>query len=979
MGAPINVMNLQDPRTAVEQFRDAMCAAGVAPPDAIVDDGELHRFSTNGKRSDTAGCYVLHRDGIPAGWFKDWRIGLEQTWCAETGRKLTAAENAANKARVKAMLRAKKLDEDQRRAEAATEAKAIWEASPAAPDTHPYLVKKGIQANGARLHENRLVLPVHDGKQFRSLQFIRSDGEKKFLPGGRVKGSCCVLGEIQDPTVLCIAEGFATGATIYEVTGYPVAVAFDAGNLEPAARNLRDLHPDVQIIICADDDAATKGNPGITQATAAARAVGAKLAVPDFGANRADGATDFNDMAKHCGADAVRNAIVGLVDQDDQTPPTTESGSDLAKSDVTAVTDVQPNNGAGLGVTSAVSSDVTDVTGAADAAIKIAEAGPTALVEGVEPAAGGAPDPEPDANEAETLIPGAEDRPKFSVFDDYVQLPDGGKLQPGVWFFGLKAAKDGNSPEFTQQWICSPLHVEAVTVDGQDNNYGRLLRFKNARKRWREWAMPMAMLAGDGVLMREALLSMGVAIDPRAKNLLTQYLQAITPKRQMHCAIQVGWCKDSFVLPDSVIGPNGAGVIFQSGESEHNEHTVGGTIDGWRSGIARRAVGNPLLMLALSASFAGPILQRCGGESGGIHFVGNSSTGKTTLLEAACATWGGEKFKRTWRATSNGMEGAAALFNDCLLALDEISECDPDEIGAIVYALGNGRGKQRANRTGTARSVVSWRCCVISTGERTIGTAMAEGHHRAKAGQAVRLLDIPADGQFGAFDDLHGLPSGAAFSDAIKEAARAHHGHAGRAFLEKLTRENRDIRERLEQIKALPELSVEGAEGQDKRVAGRFAQMALAGELATEYGITGWAEGAATAAAVEGFKAWRTTRGRGNDERRQIIEKLSAFIDLHGDSRFSNADGSGHQEIRDRAGWWQDDWQNLRSYLFNAGGLRDALKGFDFNRALDVLVEAGVLPKPAANGERSTPQRIGKRTVRVYQVAADKLTVDGVT
>ena len=108
------------------------------------------------------------------------------------------------------------------------------------------------------------------------------------------------------------------------------------------------------------------------------------------------------------------------------------------------------------------------------------------------------------------------------------------------------------------------------------------------------------------------------------------------------------------------------------------------------------------------------------------------------------------------------MEGAAALFNDCLLALDEISECDPREVGAIIYALGNGTGKQRASRSGSARGVTRWKCLVLSNGERTIATAMQEGGHRAKAGQAVRLLDIPVAQAHGAWDDLHGATSGAA-------------------------------------------------------------------------------------------------------------------------------------------------------------------------------------------------------------------------
>ena len=247
-----------------------------------------------------------------------------------------------------------------------------------------------------------------------------------------------------------------------------------------------------------------------------------------------------------------------------------------------------------------------------------------------------------------------------------------------------------------------------------------------------------------------------------------------------------------FVLPDTVIGPKASKVIFQSGEGGHDEHTRAGTLEGWQHEISSRAVGNPLLLLALSASFAGPMLALCNAEGGGLHFVGDSSTGKTTLLEAACSVWGGANYRRSWRATANGMEGAAALFNDGLLALDEISECNPHDVGAIIYALGNGRGKQRAGRLGSARALTRWRCFVLSSGERSIGTTMYEVGRHAKAGQGVRLLDLSATRKYGAWDNLHGLASGSAFSDAIKRAVVIHHGRAGRAFLEKLTRDKRD-------------------------------------------------------------------------------------------------------------------------------------------------------------------------------------------
>ena len=916
----------------INQFREAIQAAGLIPPD-VIEPNKFHRFPGEGKRNgNTAAWCKLFPDGI-GGIYGDYSTGLSTDWHANRETPYTQAEGEAFKRYVAEAKAQAEAERKAKQAEAASKAAAIWEAAKPAPADHPYLARKGIKPGGARLHNDALVIPLRAGDEIHSLQFIGPEGDKRFLTGGRVCGCYFSISNPTGAAALCIAEGFATGATIHEATGHPVAVAFNAGNLGPVAQAMRERFAELPLIICADDDATTAGNPGITKANEAARSVGGLVAIPDFGADRPEGATDFNDMAQQCGAEAVAGTICGAI------------GGASLETDVTGVTDVTASNCGASDVPPTVTPDIADdVTGVTLASI----------------------------------IPDEGKRPCFKVFDDWQQLPDGSKLRPGVWFFAVKHGKGEAPSALIQQWICSPLHLEAVTADGQSNNFGRLVRFKNTHGIWREWSMPMELLCADGADLRGELLSMGVLIDPHAgRNLLGQYLQAVTPKRRVNCALQVGWCKDSFVLPDTVIGPNASGVIFQSGERGHDEHTRGGTLAGWKAEIAARAVGNPLLTLALSASFAGPMLARCNGESGGIHLVGDSSTGKTTAIEAACATWGGANFRRSWRATANGMEGAASLFNDCLLALDEISECDPKEVGAIVYALGNGRGKQRASRTGNARGVTRWRVMVLSSGERTISTTMAEGGYRAKAGQAMRLLDIPAARRFGAWDELHGLQNGAAFADAIRRAAVTHHGHAGRAFLEKLTRDRSDFCEPLERLKALPIFSADGGEGQDKRTAGRFALLALAGEVATEYGITGWPEGAATEAAAEGFRAWRSTRGRGNDERRQILERVSGFIERHGDSRFSHADAntSGEAMRINRAGWWRGDGAE-RIYLFNAEGMREAVKGFDFKRALDTLQEAGALSKADANGERAKAQRIDGRLVRLYPIQADKLGGD---
>jgi len=584
------------------------------------------------------------------------------------------------------------------------------------------------------------------------------------------------------------------------------------------------------------------------------------------------------------------------------------------------------------------------------------------------------------AKPSNTLIPGEAERPKFVVIDDWHE-EGGTKFRPGVWSFGVKNNKGDAPPTLTQQWICSPLHLDAVTTDAHASNYGRLLRIKTTLGKWLTWAMPMAMLRGDCSDLRGELLGMGVEIDPYGRNLLAVYLQDKAPKRRIECALQTGWAGTdykAFVLPVAVIGPRAASVAYQSGERGSDEYATAGTLAGWQAGIAAAAVGNPLLVLGLCAAFAGPVLARCGQESGGIHFIGDSSTGKTTIIEAACSVWGSSGFRRSWRTTGNGLEGAAALFNDSLLALDEISECDPRQVGEVVYMLGNGRGKQRASRTGSARTVARWRSSVLSTGERSIATTMAEGGHSIKAGQSVRLLDVPALRTHGAWDNLHQHGSGTAFSDAIKRAAVTDYGHAGRAFLEKLTRDHDDsFSEALDAIKSLPELQSAGDEGQAKRAAARFAVLALAGELATSYGVTGWPEGEAIRAAAVGFAAWQSLRGagRGNAERDQITERIVGFIERHGDSRFSDADSDDDQRaamVRDRAGWWRAG-DGGRMYLFNADGLREALKGFDFNRALDALQQAGAIEAPGADGKRAKFMRIRGQGMKLYTVRPDRI------
>ena len=590
----------------------------------------------------------------------------------------------------------------------------------------------------------------------------------------------------------------------------------------------------------------------------------------------------------------------------------------------------------------------------------------------------------PQALASTPQIPADNERPAYVVFEGWHEA-NGEKFQPGVWHFGMRQTGKGDNATLvpTQQWVCSPLYVEAITADAGDGSYGRMLRFKNTRGNWREWAMPMHLLAGDGSELRATLLSMGVEFSHKGRDALAMYLQSQHPDKHLLCALQPGWvdsrCK-AFVLPDGVIGPDAAGVVYQSESKADSDFGTAGTLEGWQAGVSAMAVGNPTLGLSLCAAFAGPVLAKVNAESGGAHLTGASSTGKSSLMAGAVSVWGSPAYKRGWRTTSNGLEAVAAAFNDCLLALDEISEADPKDVGAAVYMLGNGQGKQRADRSGGFRRVARWRVSVLSNGERSIATSMAEGGYRIKAGQEVRVFDVPcADRAYGVWDVLHQHADGRALSDSIKNEAKAHYGHAGKAFVAKLAAEDFDLGQLLAVIRARPEFATNG-EGQEVRVAGRFAVLALAGELATDYGITGWPEGEAIRAAGACFAAWRNardTKGGKNSEQGQIVQAVTDFIDKHGDSRFSDADTPPDPArpllVRDRAGYWRNTTEG-RVFLFNSVGMREALKGFDFGRAIATLQEAGMVPPTGADGKTPRQHKIQGANGRWYEVRTDAAT-----
>jgi len=308
-------------------FLNALQAAGLDYTGPIIADGQLHRIKCTGDHNPNA-WYVLHADDPAAGIFGHWKTGLSETWKADSPER-TDAERAEQARKIEAARKIRQADEARRNDAAASQAQALLDAAQDARNDHPYLSKKGVKAHpgvkigtwrkGQHSIDNSLLIPLRypDGRlatvQAIFPHIIPALGRNKdFLSGGKKTGASFLIGDLHASPVILIAEGYATAATLYEATGYATVMAADAGNLKPVVFAVQSLYPGKRLVVCADNDRATAGNPGLKKATAVAKASRARLAVPAF--TEDESGSDFNDMAALHGLARVRQTVEAAFD-----------------------------------------------------------------------------------------------------------------------------------------------------------------------------------------------------------------------------------------------------------------------------------------------------------------------------------------------------------------------------------------------------------------------------------------------------------------------------------------------------------------------------------------------------------------------------------------------------------------------------------------------------------------------------------------
>jgi putative DNA primase/helicase len=566
--------------------------------------------------------------------------------------------------------------------------------------------------------------------------------------------------------------------------------------------------------------------------------------------------------------------------------------------------------------------------------------------------------------------------------------------------------KDGEPTK--AEWLCSRLDVLALTRDQDGGGWGYHLRFADPLGRVKSWPMPARMLAGDGGEYRAHLMGQGLRIgtSPRARNLLTQYIQTRQPDDFTICTDRTGWHESAFVLPAETIGDDDERILFQSDQAIENTFKVKGTADQWREHVGALCVGNSRLAFSVACAFAGPLLEHAGVESGGFHLRGDGSTGKSSAQSMAASVYGGPNYKQSWRATDNAIEGMAAQHNHCLLVLDEIGEIDPRVIGQTAYMLGNGAGKARSTRSGSPRPRLKWRLLFLSSGEKTLAQFMAEAGNQIKAGQETRMADIPADAGagFGVFECLHDHPIPSDFAIQISKAVQVFHGAPGIEWLRLLTKHSASLPSTLE--KRIDDLCSrmipQSANGQVQRVGRRFALVAVAGEMATAAGLTGWPKGESERAAVTCFNAYVDARGgAGNSEVTAMLRQVRAFLEAHGEGRFTSwnrtKEESHAPKTISRVGYRREmgkDGEFLPAmeygapradsgeerqnayYIFSESFKGEVCKGFDPVAVARVLLEHGCLKPDKGRPYDCKPRLPAIGLMRCYLITPDIFALD---
>ena len=570
--------------------------------------------------------------------------------------------------------------------------------------------------------------------------------------------------------------------------------------------------------------------------------------------------------------------------------------------------------------------------------------------------------------ESVSVQPKAIEGGKITATDSDPLKPRVESRKDGVFWVSPKVDKDNGEIINNESWLASPMDVIGTGRDDKD---------QYLVIRWAAFGADTATTAAiplADIGEREGWRTMkagGINVTTKSslRAILADWLQRSGSRELWRVAHATGWQCGAYIMPDGeIIGTPESPVLFSGRSSAAAGYTTAGSAESWKSSVARLAFGNYSMMTGIGAALAAPLIGLVGADGFGIHFYEQSSAGKTTTANVASSLYGNPDLLRlTWYGTALGLANEAAAHNDGLMPLDEVGQgADPVSVSQSAYALFNGVGKLQGAKEGGNRDLKRWRTVAISSGEMDLETFIASAGRKTKAGQLVRLLNIPLSKAV----RFHDHQNGKQHADALKDAYQHHHGAAGREWIKWLADHQQQAIDTVRECESRWRSLIPADYGEQvHRVGARFAILEAALLLGDV--VTGWDAQTCRDAIQHSYNAWVREFGTGNKEHQQIIEQTEAFLNAHGLSRFAPFPYSpADLPIKDLAGYRQrgdHEESPMIFYTFPSAFEQEIAKGFNAKQFAEVLKNSGMLTPPnSGRGYQRKSPRIQGRQFNVY-------------
>lgn len=517
-----------------------------------------------------------------------------------------------------------------------------------------------------------------------------------------------------------------------------------------------------------------------------------------------------------------------------------------------------------------------------------------------------------------------------------VKVPPGFKIS----IKGIYCQQENNKGKLEYIQIAyTPLWLEAYEMDGQEKGWRTVIYWMNLKGTLQSDAFDSSILTSPPIISE--LVKCGCKFVYGCEKVILQYINQFQITKSYRRIEAMGWAhmperENVFVLSNEIISHNEHEAICYRPEQDNMMEKIlkaKGSFEVWMDMVVLLK-GNPLLIFCLSAAFAGPLLKLLNVENGFFHFFGRSSHGKTTALCVAGSVWGrisnsgGAMFIKTWAATSNALEGIAAAYNDILLILDELGQCDVFDFQKVAYDLASGQGKSRMKKDLNLATNKTWRIAGLSSGELSACEKMESKNKKSKAGQRLRIMDVPIDS--GIIRDPHSMKP-AEFSDYLKNTCSENYGWAGPAFVRSII-DREDSTEVIEEIIEMyndfkKDFLKPGLEPEQVRAMNRFALVATAGSLAVDLEIIPLSREEVRDAVYTVRDIWLNTTTSLRDALRAVSD-IRDYIDQNGirfEAIFDYDDNYDHPRVNQAGYMGKHNGETL--YLFNDVAFREACKG----------------------------------------------------